>query len=251
MGGTALAATDTPEAAGIADAKPAAADSAAPTSAAPTSAAPASAAPTSAAPASAAFASAATGPAASGSDEASAPDPKKRFPRIQPPSLYHKDQFGVSLMPGSGYRIIAPYKDGIPCGQQVNRVCTGWLPFFIDVQPSFGFARHWDVIVDLRFGVAADFNGSHQFAVAPGVRYWVDADLPTKFFATIQGVYDLNPQHTPGVKDYDFGVRNANGFMLEVMRNLGFYLQLGETLGFVRWLRFEVDGGVGVQARFP
>ena len=154
-------------------------------------------------------------------------------------------------MPGSGYRIIAPYKDGIPCGQQINRVCTGWLPFFIDVQPSFGFGRHWDVIVDLRFGVAADFNGSHQFAVAPGFRYWVDADLPTKFFATIQGVYDLNPQHTPGVKDYDFGVRNANGFMLEVMRNLGFYLQFGETLGLVRWLRFEVDGGVGVQARFP
>jgi len=222
MGGAAaLAATDTPETAGITDAKPATTDAAA------------------------------TGSAATGSDEASAPDPKKRFPRIQPPSLLHKDQFGVSLMPGSGYRIIAPYKDGVPCGQQTNRVCTGWLPFFIDVQPSFGFARRWDVIVDLRFGVAADFNGSHQFAVAPGVRYWVDADLPTKFFATIQGVYDLNPQHTPGVKDYDFGVRNANGFMLEVMRNLGFYLQLGETLGFVRWLRFEVDGGVGVQARFP
>jgi hypothetical protein len=236
MGGTALAATDTPDTAGIADAKPAATDSAATGPAATGSAAPDSSA---------------TGSAAPGSNEASAPDPKKRFPRIQPPSLYHKDQFGVSLMPGSGYRIIAPYKDGIPCGQQVNRVCTGWLPFFIDVQPSFGFARHWDVIVDLRFGVAADFNGSHQFAVAPGVRYWVDADLPTKFFATIQGVYDLNPQHTPGVKDYDFGVRNANGVMLEVMRNLGFYLQFGETLGFVRWLRFEVDGGVGVQARFP
>lgn len=223
--GTARAATGTPDTAGIADAAPA-------VPAATTSSAP-------------------TGTTSAGADEASAPDPKKRFPRIQPPSLLHKDQFGVSVMPGSGYRIIAPYKDGIPCGQQINRVCTGWLPFFIDVQPSFGFARHWDVIVDLRFGVAADFNGSHQFAVAPGVRYWVDADLPTKFFATIEGVYDLNPQHTPGVKDYDFGVRNANGFMLEVMRNLGFYLQFGETLGLVRWLRFEVDGGVGVQARFP
>ena len=53
------------------------------------------------------------------------------------------------------------------------------------------------------------------------------------------------------MKDYDFGVRNANGVMLEVMRNLGFYLQFGETVGFVRWLRFEVDGGIGVQARFP
>jgi len=230
MGGAALAATDTADTAGIADAAPAASATAT---------------------GSATSSSAATSSAATSSDEASAPDPKKRFPRIAPPSLFHKDQFGVSLMPGSGYRIIAPYKDGVPCGQGTNRVCTGWLPFFVDVQPSFGFARHWDVIVDLRFGVAADFNGSHQFAVAPGIRYWVDADLPTKFFATFQGVYDLNPQHVPGVKDYDFGVRNANGFMLEVMRNLGFYLQLGETVGFVRWLRFEVDGGIGVQARFP
>jgi hypothetical protein len=221
LGGAALAASDSPETAGIADA-PAAATG-----------------------------SAATGSAVTDSGDAAAPDPKKRFPRIKAPPLFHLDQFGLSVLPGTGYRIIAPYKDGVSCGQQDNRVCTGSIPFFVEAQPSFGFARHWDVIVDLRFGVAADFNGSHDFAVAPGIRYWVDADLPTKFFATFQGVYDLNPQHDPGVKDYDFGVRNANGFMLEVMRNLGFYLQFGETLGLVRWLRFEVDGGIGVQARFP
>jgi hypothetical protein len=29
------------------------------------------------------------------------------------------------------------------------------------------------------------------------------------------------------------------------------YLQFGETIGFVRWLRFDIDGGVGVQARLP
>lgn len=184
-------------------------------------------------------------------NEATAPDPKKRFPRIKPPALDHRDQFGLSLLPGTGYRVIAPYKDGIPCGQQNTRVCSGRLPFFLEVQPSFGFGRHWDLIVDLRFGVEADFSQSHEFSVAPGFRYWVDPELPAKFFATLQGVYDLNPQHDPGVKDYDFGVRNANGFMLEVMRNLGFYLQFGETLGLVRWLRFEVDGGIGIQARFP
>ena len=196
-------------------------------------------------------ASATPAPAPAPGDDASAPDPKKRFPRLQPPSLLHKDHFGIALLPGSGFRIIAPYKEGISCGQLQNRVCTGRIPFFIDAQPSFGFARHWDVIVDLRFGVEADFNGSHDFSVAPGLRYWVDPELATKFFATIQGVYDLNPPHDPRIKDYDFGVRNANGFMFEVMRNLGFYLQFGETVGFVRWLRFEVDGGVGVQARFP
>jgi hypothetical protein len=219
LGGVAAAAADSPDTAGLSETPP--------------DATPAAAAP------------------GTNDDEAHAPDPRKRFPRIQPPSLLHKDQFGVSVLPGTGFRIIAPYKDGISCGQGINRVCTGRLPFFMEAQPSFGFARHWDVIVDLRFGIEADFNGSHQFAVAPGIRYWVDAELPTKFFATFQGIYDLNPQHDPGIKDYDFGVRNANGFMFEVMRNLGFYLQFGETLGLVRWLRFEVDGGIGVQARFP
>jgi hypothetical protein len=250
LGGAALAAADSPETPGIAGAPPATG----PAATGPAATGPAATGPAATGPA--ATGPAATGPAATRSavtysDEAAAPDPKKRFPRIKAPSLLHKDQFGLSLLPGTGYRIIAPYKDGVPCGQQANRVCTGWIPFFVEAQPSFGFARHWDVIVDLRFGVAADFNKSHEFAVAPGIRYWVDADLPAKFFATFQGVYDLNPQHDPGVKDYDFGVRNANGFMLEMMRNLGFYLQFGETLGLVRWLRFEVDGGVGVQARFP
>jgi hypothetical protein len=179
------------------------------------------------------------------------PPAPKRFPRLKQPSLVHLDQFGLAVLPGSGYRIIAPYHDMVPCGQLNKRVCTGWIPFFIEVQPSFGLSRHWDALVDLRFGVAADFSQSHQFAVAPGFRYWVDPDLDAKFFATFQGVYDVNPQHDPGTKDYDVGVRNANGFMFEVMRNLGFYLQFGETIGFVRWLRFEIDGGIGVQARFP
>ena len=61
----------------------------------------------------------------------------------------------------------------------------------------------------------------------------------------------VQPQQNPRVKDNDFGVRNSNGFMFEVMRNLGFYLQFGETVGFVRWLQFEIDAGLGVQARIP
>jgi len=137
------------------------------------------------------------------------------------------------------------------CGEQAKRVCTGRLPFFLDVQPSFGFAEHWDVIVDLRFGIEADFTQSHQLAVAPGVRYWVDNDAQTKFYATIQGVIDATAQNNTAVRGTDVGFRNANGFMFDVMRNFAVYLQFGETIGFVRWLRFEIDAGVGVQVRIP
>src|SRR5262252_2098708 len=177
--------------------------------------------------------------------------PPKSFPKLRQASLLHKNQLGIAVLPGIGYRGIFPYQENINCGQQAKRVCTGMLPLFLDVQPSFGFAEHWDVLMDLRFGIGTDFTTSHQFALAPGVRYWVDPELAVKFYATIQGVYDATAQRNPMVKDNDFGVRNANGFMFEVMRNLGFYLQFGETLGFRRWLRFEIDGGAGVQARIP
>jgi hypothetical protein len=175
----------------------------------------------------------------------------KQFPKLRQPSLVHTYQLGLSVLPGIGFRVIAPYEDNIDCGQQAKPICTGLLPFFIDVQPSFGFAEHWDVLVDLRFGIASDFNQRHQFAVAPGLRYWVDPELGTKFFATIQGVFDATGQNNASLRKNDFGVRNANGFMFEVMRNLGFFIQLGETIGFARWLRAEIDAGVGVQARIP
>jgi hypothetical protein len=180
-----------------------------------------------------------------------ASQPPKRFAKLRQASLLHKYQLGIALLPGAGFRGIAPYEDGINCGEQAKRVCTGKLPFFIDVQPSFGFAEHWDVLVDLRFGIESDFTRSRQFAIAPGVRYWVDPELPFKFFATIQGVFDATAQGDPRLENNDFGVRNSNGLMFDLMSNLGIYMQFGETLAFRRWLRFEIDGGVGVQARIP
>jgi len=163
----------------------------------------------------------------------------------------HSQQFGIALLPGTGYRGIFPYQEMVDCGQPAKRVCTGRLPTFLDVQPSFGFANHWDVIVDLRFGLGTDFTQSHEFAVAPGVRYWVDPEENAKFFATVQAAYDTTAQHNPTLHNNDVALHNSNGFMFEVMRNFGAYIQFGETIGFVRWLRFEIDGGIGVQARLP
>ena len=212
---------------------------------------PAAVPPAAAAPPAAGPPSGAGGVAASPGQPTLASQPPKRFPKLRQASLLHKYQLGIALLPGAGFRGIAPYDEGVNCGQQAKRVCTGMLPFFIDVQPSFGFAEHWDILIDLRFGIESDFTRSHQFAIAPGFRYWVDPELPFKFFATIQGVFDATAQRSALVQDNDFGVRNANGFMFELMPNFGIYAQFGETLGFRRWLRFEIDGGVGVQARIP
>ena len=191
-------------------------------------------------------------PAAAVLAPATPPAPPKVFPRLAPATMSHALQFGIAVLAGTGYRGIFPYQEMIDCGQPQKRVCTTRLPTFLDVQPSFGFGRHWDVLIDLRFGLERDFTQNREFAVAPGVRYWVDPEESTKFFATAQVAYDITPQNDPMLPhNDDLALRNSNGFMFEVMRNFGAYVQVGETIGFVRWLRFEIDAGLGVQARLP
>jgi len=172
------------------------------------------------------------------------------------PSLSHDMQFGLAVMPGEGYRVMIPYTHDITdCGdhaQMGGHVCSSRAPMFLDLQPSFGIEQSWDILVDLRLGLEKDFNTFRPFFVMPGFRYWLESETHVKFFTTVQFMYDgTNQQPTTKHKRADFGVRNSNGLMLEVMRNLGVYFQFGETLGFVRWFSMTVDGGIGVQARMP
>jgi hypothetical protein len=180
------------------------------------------------------------------------PPPTKTFPALAAPKLSHRFQFGLAIMPGVGYRFIVPYQDDANCGETGKRVCSGKLPFFLDLQPSLGFAHHWDFLVDVRLGLGKDFTGTREMAFAPGFRYWISPDENLKFFTTIQVAYDVTTQNNRALThESDFALRNSNGLMYEVMENFGVYAQFGETIGFVRWLRFEIDVGAGVQARLP
>jgi hypothetical protein len=169
--------------------------------------------------------------------------------------LDHKHQTGLSLMPGLGYRVLVPYQEHKPCGDSSGdaskRVCTSEVPFFLDLQLSFGISRRVDIVADLRFGLAQDpASKSHQFALAPGFRFWLDQDVALKFYTTVQLLYD-STDYRGVVASNDFGIRNSNGLMYDVIRNVGFFFQFGESFGFRRWFRIELDAGLGVQVRFP
>ena len=176
-----------------------------------------------------------------------------------PAESNHKYQTGLSIMPGSGYRLIARYKENQNCGDssgiQSKPVCAHSVPFFLDFQLSFGVAARADIIADIRFGLQSDpaVPGNHQFALAPGLRFWLDQDVALKFYTTLQFVYDYTDFTTArsGISSSDYGVRNANGLMYDPIRNVGFYVQFGETIGFARWFRIDLDVGLGAQIRFP
>jgi hypothetical protein len=186
-----------------------------------------------------------------------APAPEETAVFGGPAQANHKFQTGLSIMPGSGYRLVVPYKEQMFCGDASGvgnkRVCAHRLATFLDFQLAFGVAGRADLILDLRFGVESDpaIRGSKQFTLAPGVRFWLDQDIALKFYTTLQFVYDYIDFKNTGPRNSDVGMRNANGLMWDPIRNVGFFVQFGETIGFMRWFRIDLDIGLGAQIRFP
>jgi hypothetical protein len=174
-----------------------------------------------------------------------------------PAQTNHRFQTGLSIMPGWGYRLVVPYKEGQWCGDQSGqankRVCANSVPFFLDVQLSFGVATRADAILDVRFGLQSqhEISGSRAFALAPGIRFWLDQDVALKFYTSLQFLYEYVDYKATGPRNSDVGMRNANGLMYDPIRNVGFFIQFAETIGMMRWFRIDLDVGLGAQLRFP
>jgi len=165
-----------------------------------------------------------------------------------------------------GLRAIIAYDDGDFCGDrdatadQGNApVCTGRAPFSLDFEIGYGLTRKIDLLLETRLGIEADFgttagaaDGPRMFYLSPGARvFFADAGR-SKLFTTGQLVLDFaGYKDTAGEKrGFDYGVRNLNGLWFDIERAYGVMVYAGETLTFGRWLRAELEIGIGVQARF-
>lgn len=178
--------------------------------------------------------------------------------------LSHQGQFELSLRFATGLRAIAPYDDEY-CGKtdaqngnQFSAVCTGRSPFSVDLELGYGIAQKVDVFLELRLGLESDFgaspsdvDGTRQFHISPGARFFFADAGSSKLFTTAQLVVDTSGyQDLAGGKlGTDVGVRNMNGLWFDLERSFGVYLFVGETLSFSRWLRFELEAGIGAQVR--
>lgn len=210
--------------------------------------------------------------------EASGGEPKGAEPRLIAPAkpakpakprlleYSHKGQLLVSARFAVGLRAIATYDNGVFCGDTdpmassgFAPVCTGRSPFGVDFELGYGVARRVDAFLELRVGIEADFGassgateGPRVLHVSPGARFFFSDAGRSKLFTTAQLVIDAS-----GYKDgagasrgTDYGVRNLSGVWFDLDRAYGFYVFIGETATFSRWLRFELEGGVGIQGRF-
>jgi len=182
------------------------------------------------------------------------------------PDLSHKGQIEASLRLPIGLRAIATYEKGTYCGKTDSTtasgygpVCTGRAPFSFDFELGYGIHRRIDLLLEARIGIEQDFGttptaveGPRVFHVSPGARFFFSEGGTSKLFTTGQLVIDASGYQTEGgtSRGTDFGVRNLSGLWFDLDRAYGFYAFIGETATFARWMRFELEAGIGVQGRY-
>lgn len=184
----------------------------------------------------------------------------------EPRDYSHHEQFQLSARLAFGLRGIATYDDDF-CGDTDSsrpsgfaKVCTGRSPIAIDFELGYGIKRAIDLILELRIGIEQDFGptaasdeGPRPFHLSPGARFFFSESGRSKLFTTAQLVIDVAGYENAAGESLgtDIGVRNMSGLWIDLDRSYGFYVFVGETATFSRWLRFELEAGVGFQGRYP
>jgi len=179
--------------------------------------------------------------------------------------LSHKGQLEGSVRLGLGMRAIATYDNMDYCGDTDPQgqfgfasVCTGRAPFSLDLELGYGVARRVDLFAELRVGLESDFGaspttgGPRMLHLSPGARFFFSEGSRSKLFTTAQIVFDFAGYEDAGGagRGTDFGIRNLSGLWFDLARAYGVYVYVGETATFARWMRFELEGGIGVQGRY-
>ncbi|MDQ3297940.1 MAG: hypothetical protein M3619_15230 [Myxococcota bacterium] len=184
----------------------------------------------------------------------------------EPAGTSHQGQFQLSARLSFGLRGIATYDDTAYCGDTdpstssgFAPVCTGRSPLAIDLELGYGLGRKIDTFLEIRIGIEQDFGplptsdeGPRPFHLSPGARFFFSEARRTKLFTTAQVVFDFAGYEDVDGKQLgmDFGIRNMSGLWFDLDRAYGFYFFIGETATFSRWLRFELEAGVGIQGRY-
>lgn len=181
--------------------------------------------------------------------------------------MSHRGQLLVGAHTGLSYRWLTTYNATDYCGARSvdtstgnSPVCIARGPFALDLELAWGATHKFDALLDLRIGLERDFSptgatantGPRQFHLAPGLRYFFSEGVNTKLFTTAQLILDFaSYQDAAGQsRGMDFGLRNANGLWVDFSPSLSGIVYVAENLTFARWLRFDIEGGVGVVWRY-
>ena len=197
-------------------------------------------------------------------DEVTQPPPAAEEPAPSKlEDFRHRHQVSLRATFGKGYRLAFAYGENEVCGRDGGTAdetpCYSGSPAFADLDLSFGLTDGLEVSALVRLGLEAEFTGlesgtgiaktTRPLTLGLGIRAYADPPARVKIFLGARVLYDLTEAGAEGKND--LAVRAEPGLQVEIVRYVALYIQAGATIGFLRWLRFEIDGGGGIQLRVP
>ncbi len=166
----------------------------------------------------------------------------------------HRMQGELRVTASVGYAIAIHYERSPPCDAVGSTFCHGRTPFTLDFAGGFGVLEWLEVEARFRLGVEQTqglsiTNGvgsALPMAAGVGVRAYGSESSRFKFGFGAAVLLDFTAN-----QPLDVVARLDQGIHYDVARNFAFYVQVGETIQFLRNLYAGIDGGLGVQGRFP
>jgi hypothetical protein len=139
-------------------------------------------------------------------------------------------------------------------GQKV--LCTQRSPVSTDIGLTYALTSRFGLIAEMRYGHQRDFGSSptakdwkQPFLFAGGIRVSTGTAGVVEFFSTAQFVYD--PTKYPTNSKVDHGVKQTNGVSIDLSDNFSALIFAAQMVTWRRWLRTQVEFGIGIQARLP
>ncbi|MCB9591771.1 MAG: hypothetical protein H6719_03470 [Sandaracinaceae bacterium] len=170
-------------------------------------------------------------------------------------SLDHEFQLGIRGGIGVPFIFALRYNNGPACDAEGDQFCLFVGSTIVTFDISFGVAPDIEIVLGGRIGaIGVEPTQTNQGQILLGLRAYISPESIAKVYLAPSLVLDLTPQGPLRVDnwgDVDFGVRGAFGVVVDPIRYLGLYVELGVNILFLRSFGISPDLSGGFQVRFP
>ncbi|MEZ4257051.1 MAG: hypothetical protein R3A78_15285 [Polyangiales bacterium] len=165
----------------------------------------------------------------------------------------HSMQIGLRAGFGVPFVFAVRYgSDGIPCNPTGSNICGRFKKAISEYELSFGLSDGFELTGLFRMGLAKDeISGSLPMGMGFGFRSYTSPKSIFKFYLGLKAMIDFTSSDLPGWKSTDFGGRGEVGIQFDIVRYVGIWGHIAESIMVVRNFAFITDLMAGVQVRFP
>jgi hypothetical protein len=175
----------------------------------------------------------------------------------------HHFQGVLNITTGSGWYMVAPYDKNNPakaCGYdeadgrigEAEPVCTGRSTWYVDFLGGFGVRPGLELVVMYRQGVESATLGSPQTRrLGMGFKAYKPANNLIKMGFGVIPLFDFSTRPDGSEERGDLIIHIPILIQFDIVRWFGAYGQVAPNISFISEFRFDINFGIGVQARFP